>query len=208
MAPNGWYLALVAFLQCLASPCQRLLAVWRDWRDYHALYPLWAALYPVQPDISHLSPPSRWDAWWPDWPLIITLCRVVAEIHDWSIALWPYQSPRAVVVAQEIAREADLAADDIPALIEAVILAEALGNWRASRPISGETTSRWSGPVVRGGTTLREEVAVLVPVARTFSRSLLVGKALARLEQATRLPRDPHSGGPRQRTAGSVAGMV
>lgn len=207
VAPNAWYLALVAFLQRLASPFQRLLAIWRDWRDYHVLYPLWAALYPVQPDISHLSPPSRWGAWWPQRPLIIALCRVVAEIHDWSIELWPYQSPRAIVVAQEIAAEAALSNDDIPALIEAVILANALGNWHASHPIAAQTT-RWSGPVVGGGTTLREEVAVLVPVARTFSSSPLVGKALARLEEDIRVPGGPQSGGPRQRTAGSGPGMV
>lgn len=203
VAPNAWYLALVAFLQRLAAPFQGLLAVWRDRRDYRALYPLWAALYPVQPGISHLSPPSHRCAWWPDRPLIVALCRVVAEIHDWSIDLWPYQSPRAVAVAQEIAAEAALPDDDIPALIEAVILADALRNWCASRPISAETASRWSGPVVGGGTTLREEVAVLVPVARTFSRSPLVRQALARLEQDTRLPRGPQSGGLRQETVGS-----
>lgn len=203
VAPNTWYLALVAFLQRLASPFQGLLAVWRDWRDYRALYPLWAALYPVQPGISHLSSPSQRYAWWPDRPLIVALCRVVAEIHDWSIDLWPYQSPRAVVVAQEIAAEAALPDDDIPALIEAVILTDVLRNWRASRPISAETTSRWSGPVIGGGTTLREEVAVLVPIARTFSRSPLVGQALARLERDTRLPREPQSGGLRQETVGS-----
>jgi len=208
VAPNSWYLVGLALFHKLTASFQDLLDGWHDWRAYRALFPLWAALYPIRPGSSHLRPPGCRHAWWPGRSLSIVLCRVITEIHDRSIELWPYQSPRAASIARAIADEAVLASTGRSALVEAVVLADALANWRAAHPVDAEATFPHLDRVLGGGTTLREEVAVLVPVARAFARSPLMAEALIRLGHGSHLPHDPQSGGPRQRTADLIADIA
>ncbi len=179
VAPDRWYLAGLALGRRAAAPVMGLAVAWREWRAYRRLYPLWAALYPVAPALSQLAPPSRRGAWWPGPTPTIGLCRLVAEIHDWAIALWPYRATRAVAAAEALGRRADLPAPERLALIEAVALAGALANWSAARMEPTAASGPWPGRAPPGGATLSEEVAALVPVAELFARSPLVAAALA-----------------------------
>lgn len=208
VAPNSWYVAGLALCRRLATILDAPLAGWRAWRAYRRLYPLWATLYSVQPSVSHLPPPDRWRAWWPDRSVRIALCRVVAEIHDWTIKLWPYQAPHAVRVAEELANEAGLADDGRAALVEAVALAASLANWRAARPVPVRAADPHPGRTARGGTTLAEEIAALVSITDAFMGSPLVAAALTRLEGESAVPRGPQVGGTAHGANGSAAGFV
>lgn len=201
VAPNRWYLVGLARFQTLTASFHSLLDSWRDWRAYRTLFPLWAALYPLRPDNSHLRPPISRYAWWPSRPLRLVLCRMIVEIHDRSIELWAYQSPHAAIVAEVIADEAALPNNARTALVEAVVLAEALANWRAARPGEAEATFPRADRALGDGTTLREEVAALVPVARAFARSPLIAEALARLGQGRHPTCGHQSDGSRPETA-------
>jgi len=205
VAPNRWYLVGLARFQTLTTSFHSLLDSWRDWRAYRALFPLWAALYPLRPDSSHLQPPISRYAWWPSRPLRLVLCRMIVEIHDRSIELWPYQSPHAAIVAEVIADEAALPNNARTALVEAVVMAEALANWRAARPAEAEATFTRADRALGDGTTLREEVAALVPVARAFARSPLIAEALARLGQGRHPTCGHQSDGSRPETADLIA---
>lgn len=188
VAPNVWYLAGLELFRRLVTVIEGPLASWHRWRTYRRLYPLWAALYPIQPGVSDLPPPRR-RAWRPDRPTMIAICRMITEIHDWTITLWPYQVSRAVGVAREIAREARLPEHEASALIEAIALAASLENWCRSRPISAHAAAPQPGRPTRGGATLAEEIAALVPVAYLFAHSPLVTLALARLAEESPLLR-------------------
>lgn len=196
--PSRWYLAGLTLFSRLAAPFQGLLNGWRNWRGYHALYPLWAALYPVRPDGSHLESPSRIGAWWPGRPLDVMLCRIVAEIHDRSIDLWPEQSPRAATIAEGIADEAALPGERRVSLVMAVILADALANRAVPAPPAARSAGFQLRHRLGGGTTLWEEVAALRTVARAFAHSPLVAEALVRLGHDTHSPHGPRTGGTQQ----------
>lgn len=206
VAPNGWYLAGLALSRRWATPFRGLPYAWRDWCAYRALYPLWAALYPVCPSLSHLAPPSRRRAWWPDRAARIALCRVVIEIHDWNLRLWPYRSSGAVAVAEELADATALPSAERCALGGAVLLADALANWRAARPVAAGAAESRTALVTGGVATLEAELATLVPLARAFARSPLVATALARLEAPACPPRE--SPGSLPGTADVVAGVA
>ncbi len=188
VAPNAWYLAGLTFARRLVTLFDSPLTHWHHWRTYRRLYLLWAALYPVRPGISHLSPPRR-RAWRPGKSPTITTCRMIAEIHDWTIKLWPYQADNAVNIAQEIAREAGLPERDRLALVETVALAASIANWRTSCPTPVHAAVPQPGRPAIGGATLAEEIATLVPVADLFARSPLVDRALAQLRAEPSVPR-------------------
>jgi hypothetical protein len=208
VAPSGWYLVGLALCRRCAAPLRGLSYAWRDWRAYRALYPLWAALYPVCPGLSHLAPPHRWRAWWPDRTVTIALCRVVAEIHDWNIQLWPYQSRHADATVEACADALALADDERQALVEAVLLAAALASWRAARPVDAGAAAARAGHVAGGGATLGEELATLVPIARAFARSPLVAAVLARPAEAADPPGERDVADPPHRSATSHAVSV
>lgn len=192
VAPNSWYIAGLALWRRFAATLAGLLSGWRDWRAYRRLYALWAALYPVLPSISLLPSPSRRRAWrpdrLPDRSLTFVLCRMVAEIHDWTIRLWAYQEPRAVAVAEEVAGEANLPAHARTVLVEAVAIAAALQNWQAGRLVPVVASNPQPGRVVMGGRTLGEEIASLASIADAFGRGPLVALALARLATERGVP--------------------
>lgn len=194
VAPDAWYLALLALLRRAADFLGAPVAAWRDRRDCRRLYPLWAALHPVEPRLSHLAPPDRARAWRPGRPATLALCRMVAEIRDWGVALWSYHDPRAVAVAEGAAREAGMTPDEQAAFVEAVALAAALANWRAARSTPVLASDPPFARLVRGGATLPGEVAALLPVADHFARGVLITTALARLGEKAPSPIEQHQG--------------
>ncbi len=207
VAPNAWYLTGLELFRRLATVIEGPLASWHRWWTYRRLYPLWAALYPIQPSVSHLPPPRR-RGWRPDRPTMIAICRMITEIHDWTITLWPYQVPHAVVVGQEIAREARLLEHEASALIEAIALAASLENWHRSNPISAHAAAPQPGRPTSGGATLADEIAALVPVADLFARSPLVTLALARLAEESPSLRGARSGTAGRTQSGSTTRVV
>jgi hypothetical protein len=208
IAPNSWYTAGITLYRRLAGALVGPLAAWREWRAYRRLYPLWAALYPVQPRVSLFPPPSRGAVWRFDRSLTFYLCRMVAEIHDWTIKLWPYQEPRAAAVTEEVAREANLFIRDREALVEAVALAAALRNWRSGQAAPVPAAKAQPGCMARGGATLAEEIAALVPVADAFARSPLVTAALARLGEGVPISRGPQAGSTLEGLTGAAANVA
>ncbi len=196
VAPDRWYLTGLALWRRCGGLLAGLSARWRAWRDWRRLYPLWATLYPVRPTISLLPPPSRRRAWFPGRPLRFALCRQVAEIRDWELRLWRHQAPRAVMVAEEVAREAGLPERAAATFVGAVTLAAALEHWRTARPALVRTAGPPPGRMAGGGATLGEELAALLPIADIFARSPLLAEALARLGEEPPVSGHPTPGLP------------
>ncbi len=170
----------------------------RDWferfRVCRRLYPLWRALYPVNPSLSFLPAPAPFGVWllWGD--VSFCLWRQVIEIRDWSLELRPYQVPEVAGLAEELGRRAGLAPTDLPLLVEAARLAAALHAWHqahlgnAPNPpvVQPDNSAEDRVDVLPEGIEPRNEMADLLRVAEQFAHSPLVRTVVTRLDDRTR----------------------
>ncbi len=179
--PSGWYARAVARIERWTGR-QGPFADFGTWRLHRRIFPLWRALRPVDPGRSLLPPPVRFDAWSPQIILSYRLCGEVTEICDWSLALRRYVPAGTTRIATRVAAEADVPIADLPAFIEAAILAAGLRAWQRAWCAPG----RGSGAIEPGyeqADTLADEAMFLGRVADLFMHSPLVPAVLIRLDE-------------------------
>lgn len=168
----------------------------RDWfesfRVCRCLYPLWRALYPVNPSISFLPAPAPFGIWLLGRDVSFCLWRQVIEIRDWSLELRPYQMPEVMCLAEDLGRRAGLPPVDLPSLAEAANLAAALHAWHRTRlgaildsPVFQHATGADDrADVPPMGSEPGSEIAALVQVAEYFAHSPLVRTVVTRLNES------------------------
>lgn len=157
-----------------------LLYRWMShYRSLRRLYPLWRALFQANPEITLFPPPSPLADALALHDLGFRLYRRVVEIRDGLLALRPHVDPRVAEITRTLCREAGLAHEEVPAVVEAASLAFALRAKEKGRPISQGIVT----PELLGGIDLDTEVAVLERVARYHRHSTIVEMAVAQLEQ-------------------------
>ena len=157
----------------------RLFDLVRQYRLQFQLYPLWQALYPVNPSLSFLDEPSPLRRIVPRDDLEFIICRQVIEIRDWALVLRPFRQPGPTQLRDTKANLGKARDDDRAASIEGLQLAAALRSWR-QRGRDGESASLPSSPrqASRPATTRspetadwRQEARYLARVACHFTRS-------------------------------------
>lgn len=168
----------------------------RDWferfRVCRCLYPLWRALYPVNPSISFLPAPAPFGIWVLGRDISFCLWRQVIEIRDWSLELRPYQMPEALRLAEELGLRARLPPVDLSPFAEAARLAAMLHLWH--RALHGAVPGPPGPQHVIGanehadmppeGIEPDDEIADLVRVAHYFAHSPLVRVVVTRLDES------------------------
>ncbi|GDY30484.1 MAB_1171c family putative transporter [Gandjariella thermophila] len=201
--PGAWefLVPLFAGAGTLVTICGLTLPAWgprlsalyrwvREYRTYHRLYPLWAALYRAVPAIALHPPASRLADRLSVRDLDLRLYRRVIEIHDGRLALRPWFDPDVAATAERQARLAGLTGEELAATVEAAKLAAALRARAAGRPTHAPAAPA-ADPA--GRSDLRGETDRLVRVATAFRRSPVVAAA-ARAEPGTHVPDQAREG--------------
>ncbi|MEE1788396.1 hypothetical protein PUR71_36680 [Streptomyces sp. SP17BM10] len=184
----------------------RELAV--TYRAYKRLYPLWHDLATAFPELVLLPPNDRQQPWSAralltrpaigiregrmtlaprggdqadslrDLDLLVARQRV--EIRDAQLRLRPYFTDTAAETARELARERDLAPDDVEAAVEATQVSVALRTHAAGAPVPSQAPGRHEPAAVDPA----EEVAFLVKVAVAYKTSPIVAAVTERFGAA------------------------
>ncbi|GAA0393612.1 hypothetical protein GCM10009530_51280 [Microbispora corallina] len=146
------------------------LAVLLDWlqrcHTYHALRPLWLALYRASPQIALAPPvPALLDLLMLQ-DLGLRLYRRVIEIRDGRMTLRPYFDPAVTTAARAAAVAAGARGQRLEAVVEAATLAAAL-RAKARGVAAAEDPPAAAIP---GGGDLTSDIAFLHDVARAHRR--------------------------------------
>jgi hypothetical protein len=141
-----------------------------DHRSYRRLRPLWRALHDADPGFTLLPPERTAGRWWRR-DIGLLLYRQVIEIRDGQFAIRPYVDPAATARAEDLARRAGLADDEVRAVVEAAAIASGIAAKAGGRPPSQDPAAAHPEP---GDTGLAAEIAALSGVARAFTRSPIV----------------------------------
>ncbi|MFJ5178386.1 MAB_1171c family putative transporter [Streptomyces griseoviridis] len=148
-----------------------VLAVPARWfrarRTFHALEPLWTALYAELPGIALEGPPARRRGGLP-WRATFELYRRVVEIRDAYLALRPYAEPETAERITSSARRQDAADARRAAALEADAVAAALENRRLGRR-PGAPATETAHPKPHAPPTLADEADWLRQVADAFA---------------------------------------
>ncbi|MEV4210188.1 MAB_1171c family putative transporter [Micromonospora sp. NPDC049662] len=160
-------------------------------RDYYRLYPLWARIHAVLPEIALLPPPSCVRG-----ALSIARnasmrrVRITVEILDGYATLRPWMSTAVAGVAHDAAQESGLLGEQQTALVEAVIIRAALASRLHGAPPSSEADAAPAlplGPLRHSATAdlaAADQVTWLALVARAIS-SPLADRIVAHVESVT-----------------------
>ncbi|MFF5563191.1 MAB_1171c family putative transporter [Streptomyces sp. NPDC012623] len=151
-------------------------------RTFHALEPLWAALYAELPGIALDGPPARRRGGLP-WRATFELYRRVVEIRDAYLALRPYAEPETAEWITSSARRPDAADARREAALEADAIAAALENRRLGRR-PGAPAPEAAHPAPHAPRTLADEADWLRRVAHAFARPSEAGRTGRRVEAA------------------------
>ncbi|WP_210864656.1 MAB_1171c family putative transporter [Micromonospora sp. C97] len=155
-------------------------------RDYYRLYPLWARIHAVLPEIALLPPPSgvrgalsvARDA-------SLRRVRITVEILDGYAALRPWMSASVAAHAQDAAQKGGLLGDQQTAMVEAVVIGAALASRLDGAPPSGEATEAIALPLgpsrdlAAGDVGAADQVTWLAQVARAIE-SPMAAKIITR----------------------------
>jgi hypothetical protein len=143
--------------------------LWRQYRSYRALLPLWRAFCEVMPDIALIQP--RRGLSLGGWrTLELRLYRCVIEILDGRLALRSYWDDDVAAAAQAKGTAAGLTGPDLDAVVEAASLAAALDAKKR-----GKTTGK-QPPMIAGvhEAGMPGEIERLTRVADAYRRSPIV----------------------------------
>ncbi|PNG19430.1 MAB_1171c family putative transporter [Streptomyces cahuitamycinicus] len=100
----------------------------REYRAYRRLHPLWKALTHALPEVvllPHIHPDNPRRALRED-DLPFMVSRLVFEIRDAQLALWPYTNPAVAQSARELCKTRQVPAKKVEALVEATQIKAAL----------------------------------------------------------------------------------
>jgi hypothetical protein len=164
---------------------ERAVLAGHHYRHRRRLYPLWAALVEVYPEVV-LTPPSpvrsTWDdrlRWWEDQRWL--LYRRAVEIWDGYDQLWPQH--RAVgQTARTYAEQVGMTGEDLEAVVEAAAIRVALQTRSTTEWHRPKTVQVRPGPPDAGAADLVAEVAWWAKVAEAFDRSPIVARVAAEVE--------------------------
>ncbi|MGW7022479.1 MAB_1171c family putative transporter [Streptomyces decoyicus] len=148
---------------------------WNNYRTYRSLHPLWLAMYQELPEIM-LPPPASTLS-----NLNYRLYRRIIEIRDGQIALRPYMNSEVAVRTAKLGREAGLARNELPAVVEAAQLKAALGAKMKGGSAPIESSASRDSPVLSalsGGDDLASEANWLSRLARAFAHSPVVAASV------------------------------
>ncbi len=150
--------------------------------DYYRLYPLWAQIHAVLPEIALLPPGSGVHG-------VISIARnaslrrvrITVEILDGYANLRPWISASVFIQAEQRAAEAGLTGDRHAAVVEAAVVGAALSARRAGRPAADHPNDVPQLGIGPQGTTRPDgtnvgaagQVTWLIQVARAISSSLV-----------------------------------
>lgn len=154
--------------------------LWRQYRSYRALLPLWRAFYEVMPDLALIQPrgrrfsPGGWRT------LELRLYRCVIEILDSRLALRSYWDEDVAETARAKGTAAGLTGPDLDAVVEAASLAAALDARKR-----GKTTGK-EPPAIAGihEAGMPGEIKRLTRVADAYRRSPIVAAVKSPLAAA------------------------
>ncbi|MFF5175410.1 MAB_1171c family putative transporter [Micromonospora sp. NPDC000089] len=169
-------------------------------RDYYRLYPLWARIHAVLPEIALLPPGSgvkgalavARDA-------SLRRVRITVEILDGYATLRPWMSTAVAAEARRVAEAAGLEGEQQAAMVEAIVIGAALASRSDGTPPAGEATEVPALPLgppgnpTTGDVGAAEQVTWLTQVARAIS-SPAATAAIARATPAAAPTSQPAKG--------------
>jgi hypothetical protein len=140
---------------------------WERIRAYRCLGPLWLALSRANPEVM-LEPPRLrlLDAWSP-WRSDFRLYRRVIEIRDAIQRLRPYFDPEPATLGSRSGEQAGLPDVEFEVAVAAAQLRAAVRKKSAGGDATGRSRAGVAAP---DNSSLDAELAVLLPVARAFTR--------------------------------------